>query len=107
MTTKAKSEGKKRGTASPRVPAPLPRRPHSCIVLGAGLAGLAAAHRLTEKGWNVTVVEAHERIGGRVFSHQFDEDRSLVCELGGEWIGKDHEEMVRLCRFFGLRKMQH
>jgi len=87
--------------------APLLRKKHSCIVLGAGLAGLAAAHRLTEKGWQVTVIEARERLGGRVFSHQFVEDKSLVCELGGEWIGKDHEEMQRLCRFFGLPKMRH
>jgi monoamine oxidase len=71
------------------------------------LPGLAAAHRLTEKGWEVTVVEAQERLGGRVFSYHFDEEKSLVCELGGEWIGKDHEEMLRLCRFFGLHKMRH
>jgi monoamine oxidase len=108
MATKAKAQRGKRVAASRRVPAPLPRKRHSCIVLGAGLAGLAAAHRLTEKGWDVTVVEAQrERLGGRVFSHQFDEDRSLVCELGGEWIGKDHKEMLRLCRFFSLPKMRH
>jgi monoamine oxidase len=53
------------------------------------------------------VVEANKRLGGRVWSHHFDEDDSLVCELGGEWIGRDHEEMLRLCRDFELRKMQH
>jgi monoamine oxidase len=107
MTTKDKAQSRKGVTASRGVSAPRPRRRRSCIVLGAGLAGLAAAHRLTEKGWHVTVVEAKERIGGRVFSHRFDRDKSLVCELGGEWIGKDHHEMLRLCRFFGLHKMQH
>jgi monoamine oxidase len=108
MATKRKSDTGKAVGVSLGVAAPLPRKHHSCLVLGAGLAGLAAAHRLKEKGWKVTVVEALEdRLGGRVYSHRFDEDKSLVCELGGEWIGKDHKEMQRLCRFFGLKKMRH
>lgn len=103
-----KSQAGKKPTAKRSVPAPWPRKVYRCIVLGAGLAGLAAAHRLTEKGWDVTVVEAQrKRLGGRVYSHQFEEDPSLVCELGGEWIGKDHEEMRRLCRFFHLDKIHH
>jgi monoamine oxidase len=107
MAKKNQAQSKKGVKTSREVPAPLPRKRRSCIVLGAGLAGLAAAHRLTEKGWDVRVVEAQDRIGGRVFSHQFDEDPSLVCELGGEWIGKDHDEMLRLSEFFGLDTMRH
>ncbi len=107
MVTKRKSDSGKAVGVSLGVAAPLPRKRHSCIVLGAGLAGLAAAHRLTERGWHVDVVEAQERIGGRVYSHRFDEEPSLVCELGGEWIGKGHEEMLRLQKFFHLPKMQH
>jgi polyamine oxidase len=38
----------------------------SVIVIGAGLSGLAAAHRLRAAGWHVTVVEASDRSGGRV-----------------------------------------
>ena len=102
-----KTQSKKKPAVSLGVPAPLPRKRHSCVVLGAGLAGLAAAYRLKKKGWHVTVLEARDRIGGRVFSHQFDEDKTLVCELGGEWIGRDHDEMKRLCRVFNLRKMRH
>jgi monoamine oxidase len=102
-----KTQSKRKPAVSRGIRAPLPRKKHSCIVLGAGLAGLAAAHRLTEKGWQVTVIEARERLGGRVFSHKFPEDKSLVCELGGEWIGQDHEEMQRLCRSFKLSKMRH
>lgn len=107
MATKDKTQPWKRVAGSRGVPLRRLGKRRSCIVLGAGLAGLAAAHRLTEKGWDVTVVEAQQRLGGRVFSYQFDEDKSLVCELGGEWIGKDHEEMLRLCRFFGLSKLRH
>jgi monoamine oxidase len=107
MAKKNQEQSRKGVKTSRGVPAPWPRKRRSCVVLGAGLAGLSAAHRLTEKGWDVKVVEAQDRIGGRVWSHQFREDPSLVCELGGEWIGKDHHEMLRLCRFFGLHRMQH
>ena len=79
----------------------------SCIVIGAGLAGLAAAYRLTQRQIKVTVLEASGRIGGRVMSHRFGQARKLVCELGGEWIGTDHKEMQRLCCAFGLDLMPH
>jgi monoamine oxidase len=58
-----------------------------CIVIGAGLAGLAAAYKLTKKNWKVTVLEARNRVGGRVFTFKFHEAPGLYCELGGEWVG--------------------
>ena len=70
---------------------------HSCIVVGAGLAGLSAAYRLNKAGWKVTVLEARDRPGGRVWSHRFAEAPELVCEMGGEWIGKDHKSILGLC----------
>jgi monoamine oxidase len=78
-----------------------------CVVIGGGLAGLAAAYRLTQKQWQVTVVEATERLGGRVKSHRFRAAPELVCELGGEWIGQDHLEMKRLCCAFDLLLQPH
>ena len=50
--------------------APVKPRAHSCIVVGAGLAGLTAAYRLSAAGWKVTVLEARNRIGGRVWSYR-------------------------------------
>jgi len=44
--------------------------PRSCIVIGAGLAGLSAAYRLRTRGWKVTVLEALQKVGGRVFSYR-------------------------------------
>jgi monoamine oxidase len=52
-------------------------------------------------------VEATERLGGRVKSHRFGLESKLVCELGGEWIGKNHKEMRKLCREFNLPLTSH
>src|SRR4051794_678030 len=43
-----------------------PRRRQSVVVVGAGLAGLVAAHELERAGFRVTVLEARSRVGGRV-----------------------------------------
>src|SRR5918994_1120661 len=64
----------------------------SCVVIGAGLAGLAAAYKLKNAGWRVTILEARDRIGGRVFSHKFA-GTELSCELGAEWVGESHERI--------------
>ncbi len=68
------------------------------IILGAGLAGLAAGKMLIENGYDITILEAQNRIGGRVFSHTFDKKDNLVIELGAEWIGESHERMLALCK---------
>lgn len=81
------------------------RRSYSCIVIGAGLSGLAAAYAL--KDWNVTVLEARPRIGGRIFSFNFKENPELVCELGGEWVGASHTRMQALCHDFGIPLKDH
>jgi monoamine oxidase len=82
------------------------RRPRTAVVIGAGLAGLAAAYRLKNAGWIVTVLEARDRIGGRVFSHK-DQETSLVCELGAEWVGESHERIKALCRDFNIPLQKH
>ncbi len=79
----------------------------SCVIVGAGLAGLAAAYRLGAAGWNVTIIEARDRIGGRVLSYRLPENPSLVCELGAEWVGASHERIQGLCREFGIRLQDH
>ncbi len=54
------------------------------VVVGAGLAGLAAARTLTDNGCDVTVLEARERVGGRVWSVTLENGE--IAELGAEWI---------------------
>ena len=59
------------------------------LVLGAGMAGLAAARALAEHGMRPLVLEARERVGGRVHSLQTSEG---VVELGAEFVhGKNAE----------------
>ena len=85
--------------AIPPAPASRGAKPqHSCIVVGAGFAGLTAAYRLTAAGWKVTVLEARNRIGGRVWSYRFPQAPELVCEMGGEWIGNDHKKIIALAK---------
>jgi monoamine oxidase len=82
------------------------RKAKSCIVIGAGLAGLAAAYKLKNAGWDVTVLEARDRIGGRVFSHRFT-GTELICELGAEWVGESHERIKALCHDLGIPLQKH
>lgn len=82
------------------------RRNYSAIIIGAGLSGLAAAYTLKQAHWDVTVLEARKRIGGRVLSFSF-KDSDLVCELGGEWVGESHERIKALCQDFGIKLKDH
>jgi monoamine oxidase len=54
------------------------------IILGAGLAGLAAAHDLMDASVDVVVIEARDRLGGRVWTRH-DGDLDYPIELGPEW----------------------
>ncbi len=55
------------------------------IVIGAGAAGLAAAKELRDNGRNVIVVEARNRVGGRIFTYR-DPSVTLPIELGAEFL---------------------
>jgi len=66
------------------------------VVIGAGMAGLTTALRLTQKDHEVTVLEARDRVGGRV--HSVTLSNGEVAELGGEWISSDQRWVVELAR---------
>ena len=71
------------------------------IVVGAGLAGLAAADAAHRAGWDVLVLEARERVGGRVHTLRgFAEHQ--VAEAGGEFLDSNHLVMRGYARRFGL-----
>ena len=76
------------------------------IIVGAGLAGLSAAYTLKKKGLSVVVLEARDRIGGRVDTRIVG-DEGLIIEGGAEWVGKNHERVLDYCRIFGLKLTNH
>src|ERR1700686_5616238 len=70
-----------------------------CVV-GAGFAGLSAARRLRDRGKSVTLIEARDRVGGRVWNRTAADDS--VVSVGGTWLGKRQDRMFELCRELGL-----
>lgn len=69
-------------------------------MVGAGLAGLAAAFDLEQRGWRVTVLEARERVGGRVWTLRFPGGQH--GEAGGEYIDSAHRTMRSAVKRLGL-----
>ncbi len=74
----------------------------SVIVIGAGAAGLAAARELTRAGREVIVLEARDRIGGRVLTHH-DPQSPVSIELGAEFIHGKPPEVCGLARAAHLK----
>jgi monoamine oxidase len=71
------------------------------VVIGGGFSGLAAAYELQRAGYEVTVVEARNRVGGRVLSFS-DLVPGKNVEGGGELIGSNHPAWVAYAKQFGL-----
>src|SRR5688572_19714110 len=87
---------------SERFTAPLSAGAGRVVVVGAGFSGLAAAYELSRAGYEVTVVEARNRIGGRVISFS-DLVPGKNVEGGGELIGSNHPAWVAYAKQFGLQ----
>ena len=73
---------------------------HDVVVIGAGLAGLSCAADLVAAGRDVVVLEARDRVGGRVHSHTFTDGQ--VCERGAEFVDGNHTEVLALAEELGL-----
>jgi monoamine oxidase len=70
------------------------------VVVGAGLAGLAAARRLVHHGLDVVVLEGRDRVGGRTEGGATADGTPI--ELGGQWIGPTQNRMYELVAELGL-----
>jgi monoamine oxidase len=69
-------------------------------VIGAGLSGLSAARALADAGREVVVLEARERVGGRLFNATLGD--GVTVDLGGQWVGSDHVRVQRLAGELGI-----
>ncbi|WP_299869086.1 FAD-dependent oxidoreductase [uncultured Hoeflea sp.] len=91
--------------SSPITPAaPLARTKPDVIVIGAGMAGLAAARDLAARGLSVIILEARDRIGGRLWTSRAWPDAPV--DLGASWIhGTRGNPLTRLADDAGLRRI--
>lgn len=70
------------------------------IVIGAGMAGLSAAEALLTRGRSVLVLEARDRVGGRLLNHELADGG--IVEVGGQWVGPTQRRATALARRLGL-----
>ncbi len=66
----------------------------SIVIIGAGLTGLTIAYLLKKQGISATLIEARDRLGGRIHTQYLDGGSSI--ELGATWLGKKHSHLVKL-----------
>ncbi|HEY3553453.1 MAG TPA: FAD-dependent oxidoreductase, partial [Solirubrobacterales bacterium] len=69
-------------------------------IVGAGLAGLVAARQLVAAGVQPLVLEARDRVGGRLLNHEIGDDK--IVEDGGQWIGPTQDRLARLAEDVGV-----
>jgi len=87
----AYADGSRTSNKSPRI-----------AIVGGGLAGLNAAYQLKKAGYNATLFEGRQRLGGRVHSRRGIVGEDLIVEMGGEFINSDHSDMLQLVQDFNL-----
>jgi monoamine oxidase len=78
-------------------------RAHSSVdvaVVGAGLSGLCAARALADANREVLVLEARERVGGRLLNATVGD--GVTVDVGGQWVGSDHTRVQRLAGELGV-----
>ncbi len=69
-------------------------------IVGAGLAGLVAARQLVAAGVQPLVLEARDRVGGRLLNHEIGDGK--IVEVGGQWIGPTQDRIAALAAELGV-----
>jgi monoamine oxidase len=72
------------------------------LIVGAGIAGLTAADYLNRAGVPVRIIEASQRVGGRILSRAKALGTDTTVELGGEFIDSGHKNIRKLAQELGL-----
>jgi putrescine oxidase len=69
------------------------------VIVGAGATGLTAANRLRDLGLEVIVLEARDRVGGRLWTDHID---GQMYEIGGQWVSPDQTALLETLEELGL-----
>lgn len=69
------------------------------VIIGAGVTGLTAATQLRSAGLSVVVIEARDRVGGRLWTDHVD---GQLFELGGQWVSPDQTALLETLDELGL-----
>lgn len=80
-------------------PTAIHERQTEVVIVGAGLAGLAAARKLVSSGMDVIVLEARERVGGRTYTVSASD--GTLLDLGGQWVGPTQHRILALAEAVG------
>jgi monoamine oxidase len=76
------------------------QRSADVVVIGAGLAGLAAARELKKLGREVVVLEARDRVGGRTLNEPIGDGK--IVEIGAQWVGPTQDRVLAMIAELGL-----
>ncbi|QDZ15982.1 flavin monoamine oxidase family protein [Humibacter ginsenosidimutans] len=71
------------------------------VVVGAGASGLTAANELKKAGHSVVVLEARDRVGGRLWTDTID---GAMLELGGQWVSPEQDALKQTIAELGLER---
>ncbi|WP_431279427.1 flavin monoamine oxidase family protein [Leifsonia poae] len=69
------------------------------VIVGAGASGLTAATELKKAGLSVAVLEARDRVGGRLWTNDID---GATLEIGGQWVSPDQDALIETLHELGL-----
>lgn len=65
------------------------------IILGAGISGIYLGNRLKKEGFYIKILEANDRIGGRIYTKI---SHNTKVELGATWLWRYNPELLKICK---------
>lgn len=80
------------------------RREADVIIVGAGLSGMIAARTVLQAGLTPLILEADERVGGRILTEE--PLPGVTLDIGAQWIGDTHHRMFKLAEELGVETFE-
>lgn len=72
------------------------------VIIGAGLSGLVSGYELSKHGHNITLLEARDRVGGRVYTVRNPFSNGNFAEAGASRIPSNHHYTLNYCEEFNI-----